>query len=62
MKLSLKELKMHYKKAKKLLKTLKRFYKNGIFLEMLEPLKEITNAERLVKEYKEAIDNYEKED
>ena len=61
MPISLKELKQLYKECKQVLKYMKRLYKSGAALRMLQPRAELENAELMVKFYKDQIENYKEQ-
>lgn len=58
---SLKDLKRLLKECKQVLRYMRKLYKSGAALRMLQPLAELNNAEEQVAYYKDKIKNY-KED
>ena len=55
---NLKDLKIFYKQAKQVLKYMRKLYKSGAALRMLNPLLELNNAKEQVKYYAELIKKY----
>lgn len=58
---SLRDLKIFYKQAKQVLKYMRKLYKSGAALRMLDSLAELNNAEEQVEYYKDKIKNYKKD-